>query len=301
MNLRELDLNLLVVFLEVLHTRGISAAAQNLGLSQPAVSNALARLRTTFDDALFVRTPGGMLPTPLAEELSGPVSSALSQLQDTFNHHREAFDPATSLRRFTIAMTDVAEVYFMPRLTARCAELAPQVRISVVRSGDRALSNAMADGLIDLAIGANNDFSDSYYQQRLFRQECVTVFRIDHELGRSPLTLERFRAARHVWVAESTSPYDRIAQLLEKAGIRARAPVEVPGFLAVPLIVAQGELVATVPRKLADSIAASFGLSFVKPPLKLPLLQTNTFWHRRFHHDTGHRWLRGLIASEFNE
>jgi DNA-binding transcriptional LysR family regulator len=301
MNLRELDLNLLVIFLEVLNTRGISAAARNLGLSQPAVSNALTRLRTTFDDPLFVRTPSGMQATPLAEQLAGPVSAALSQLQDTFNHHREAFDPETSTRRFTIAMTDVAEVYFMPRLIARCASLAPQVGVSIVRSGERELPNAMADGGIDLAIGANNDFSDSYYQQRLFRQECVTVFRNGHEFARGTVTLERFRTARHLWVGESTSPYDRIGQLLEKAGIRADARYAVPGFLAVPLIVSQSELVATVPRKFAESLATPFGLGFVKPPVKLPLLETHTFWHRRFHHDTGHRWLRGVIAAEFSE
>jgi DNA-binding transcriptional LysR family regulator len=301
MNLRELDLNLLVIFLEVLNTRGISAAARNLGLSQPAVSNALARLRTTFDDALFVRTPSGMQPTSLAEQLAAPVSAALSQLQDTFNHHREAFDAATSTRQFTIALTDVAEVYFMPRLIALCATRAPQVRLSVVRSAEGELPHAMADGGIDLAIGANSGFTASYYQQKLFRQECVTVFRRGHELGAGAMTLERFRAAQHLWVNESTSPYDRIAQLLDKAGIRTRARYAVPGFLAVPLIVAQGELVATVPRKLAESVAPSFGLAFVKPPIKLPLLETHTFWHRRFHHDTGHRWLRGLISAEFAE
>ena len=127
------------------------------------------------------------------------------------------------------------------------------------------------------------------------------MFRRGHELGEGVVTLERFRAAQHLWVSESTSPYDRIAQLLDKAGIRARARHGVPGFLAVPPILAQGELVATVPRKLADSVAGAFGLVFVKPPLRLPLLETHTFWHRRFHHDSGHRWLRGLVAAEFTE
>ena len=299
MNLREIDLNLLVVFLEVLHTRGISAAAQNLGLSQPAVSNALARLRTTFEDALFVRTPAGMQPTPLAEQLAGPVSSALAQLQHTLNQRGDVFDPATSTRRFTIAMTDVAEVYFLPDLAPRCAALAPNVRVSIVRSGERELQNAMADGRIDLAIGANSDFSDSYYQQRLFRQECVAIFREGHALERGELTLERFRAASHLWVSESTSPYDRIALLLDKAGIRARASYEVPSFLAVPLIVARSDLVATVPRKLADTVASAFKLRIARPPVKLPLLQTHTFWHRRYHHDAGHRWLRTMIADAF--
>ena len=301
MNLREIDLNLLVVFLEVQQTRGISAAAQKLGLSQPAVSNALNRLRTTFDDPLFVRTPSGMQPTALAEQLSGPVASALAQLQLTLNQRGEAFDPATSSRRFTVAMTDVAEVYFLPDLAPRCAALAPYARLSIVRSSERELLPAMADGRIDLAIGAHRDFSDSYYQQRLFRQECVTIFRRGHELGEGELTLDRFRAASHLWVSESTSPYDRIAQLLDKAGIRARASYEVPSFLAVPLIVARSELIATVPRKLADSLADAFGLVQAKPPVKLPLLQTNTFWHRRFHHDAGHRWLRTLIVEAFSE
>jgi DNA-binding transcriptional LysR family regulator len=298
-SLRELDLNLLVVFHEIQRVRRISLAAQALGMSQPAVSNALARLRRTFDDALFVRTTAGMQPTPLAEQLAEPVAAALALLQ-TGLAPREHFDPAASTRGFTIAMTDVAEIHFMPGLVRHCLEQAPQLRIAIVRASGTELANGLEAGRIDLAVGAYDDISASYFQQRLFQQDCVTLYRLGHAFGEGRMDLEKFRAARHLLVTEATSPYAQIRQALERAGIRGDALMQVPSLLSAPLIVADSELVATVPRRLAERMAPALGLGFVKPPIRLPLLHTNSFWHRRFHQDPGNRWLRGLISSMFS-
>jgi DNA-binding transcriptional LysR family regulator len=275
LNLRDVDLNLLVVFQEILREKRISAVAERLGLSQPAVSNALARLRQTFDDELFVRTPRGMMPTALAEQLAEPVAMALDTLQRALGQ-RTHFDAASSTRSFTIAMSDVGEVYFMPVLAQLCAEQAPGVRID------------------DLS-------GESVFQRRLFQQDYVTMFRRGHVLGEGELTLERFRAASHLVVASSASPYNAIGPLLDKAGITQSARFSVPHFVAVPYIVSTTDLVVTVPRKLAERAAPPFGLQFVAPPLKLPALQTNVFWHRRFHQDAGNQWLRNLVAQRFAE
>nr|CUV24763.1 HTH-type transcriptional activator NagR [Ralstonia solanacearum]CUV36708.1 HTH-type transcriptional activator NagR [Ralstonia solanacearum]CUV42148.1 HTH-type transcriptional activator NagR [Ralstonia solanacearum]CUV60410.1 HTH-type transcriptional activator NagR [Ralstonia solanacearum] len=305
LNLRDVDLNLLVVFQEILREKRIATVAQRLGLSQPAVSNALARLRQTFDDELFVRTPRGMMPTARAEQLAEPVAMALDMLQRAFGQ-RTHFEAATSTRTFTIAMSDVGEVYFMPVLAQLCTEQAPGVRIDTLRAGAFDMKVGMESGAIDLAIGAFDDLSgESVFQRRLFQQDYVTMFRRGHPLepaaqaGR--LTLERFRAASHLVVASSASPYNAIGPLLDKAGISQSARFSVPHFVAVPYIVSTTDLVVTVPRKLAERAAPPFGLQFVPPPLKLPALQTNVFWHRRFHQDAGNQWLRNLVARHFAE
>ena len=297
---RDIDLNLLVVFQAVFEQRQISSAARSLHLSQSAVSNALARLRRTFGDALFVRTAHGMQPTPFADTLAEPVAAALASVAQALNPQQQ-FSPASSERRFTIAMTDVAEVYFMPLLIEHCAQRAPGLQIATLRPGSVDLKAEMEAGRIDLALGAFDDVSSALYQRRLFRQPYVCMFRSGHALGQGALTLKRFLAARHLFVASLDSPYQRINALLEKAGVAGAARIRVPHFTAVPYIVSSTELVVTVPYKLAERAAAPFNLQFAKPPLRLPALQTNIFWHRRYHQDEGNQWLRALIAELFAE
>ncbi|SDD43646.1 DNA-binding transcriptional regulator, LysR family [Massilia sp. PDC64] len=295
-----IDLNLLSVFQEVYRERQISAAARRLGLTQSAVSNALARLRRTFGDELFVRTAYGMQPTPLAQQMAEPIGAAMAQVALALSQ-RSRFDPATSGRRFTVAMTDVGEVYFMPALIERCRASAPNVEIASIRANGLTLKDDMETGRVDLAIGAFEDVSEALYHRALFRQPFVSMFRKDHPLAKGKVDLARFVAAPHLIVDAAQSPYDRINGLLEKAGVTAGARFRVPHFTAVPYIVSTSELVVTVPQKLAESAASPFGLKWIEPPLALPALQTNVFWHRRFNHDPGIQWLRGLIADVFAE
>jgi len=295
-----IDLNLLSVFQEVYRERQISAAARRLGLTQSAVSNALARLRRTFGDELFVRTAHGMQPTPLAQQMAEPIGAAMVQVALALSQ-RSRFDAATSGRRFTLAMTDVGEVYFMPVLIERCRTVAPNVEIASIRANGLTLKDDMETGRVDLAIGAFEDVSEALYHRALFRQRFVSMFRKDHPLAKGEVDLERFVAAPHLIVDAAQSPYDRINGLLEKAGVTAGTRFRVPHFTAVPYIVSTSELVVTVPQKLAESAASPFGLKWIEPPLALPTLQTNVFWHRRFNHDPGIQWLRGLIADVFAE
>jgi DNA-binding transcriptional LysR family regulator len=295
-----LDLNLLAVFQEVYRERQISGAARRLGLTQSAVSNALARLRRAFDDELFVRTGGGMQPTPFAEQVAGPVGAAMAQVALALNQ-RSQFDPATSARRFVLAMTDVGEVHFMPALIERCRAVAPHVQISSVRAGSVALKEALETGRVDLAVGPFDNISEALYQRLLFRQPYVSMFRKGHPLSRGKVTLARFARAEHLLVDATDSPYDRINQLLEQAGVGQSTRFRVPHFTAVPYIVSASELVVTVPQKLAERAARPFGLHWIVPPLELPELQTNLFWHRRFNQDPGNQWLRALVVEVFGE
>ncbi|MRW89855.1 LysR family transcriptional regulator [Duganella sp. FT80W] len=300
MELRELDLNLLLVFREIHRERQISAAARRLRLTQSAVSNALARLRASTGDQLFVRTADGMQPTPYADNMAEPVAAALAQLELAFRPP-QAFAPAHTARRFTLAMTDVGEMYFMPRLIARCAALAPQVELASVRLGAIDLRAELEAGRVDVALGAFEDAPGALLQRRLFRQSYVNLFRAGHALAEGALTAPRLAAARHLIVSAMDSPYHGINAALAAAGVDLTRAFSVPHFAAVPYILSSTELVATVPLKLAERAAAPFQLRYADTPLALAPLQTNLFWHRRYHQDQGGRWLRALLVELFSE
>ena len=299
-DLAELDLNLLVVFHETYRLRNVTQVARRLGLSQPTVSNALARLRKTCGDELFVRTGQGMQPTPYGARIAEPIAHALAGVAQALNEE-DGFDPAGSKRRFVIAMTDVGEIHFMPALVELCRHHAPQVSISSVRPSAIDWQQALETGQIDLAIGAFADVAEGLYHRKLFSQNYVTLFRQGHRFSQGRVDLKAFLAAKHLLVTSTESPYDQINARLEKIGIASAVQFQVPHFTAVPYMVSTTDMVVTVPRKLAEQACRPFNLEFIEPPLRLPLLHTNVLWHRRFNQDRGNLWLRGLIAERFKE
>jgi DNA-binding transcriptional LysR family regulator len=299
-NVADIDLNLLVVFHEMFQTRNVSLVAKRLGLSQPTVSNALSRLRKSCSDELFVRTAQGMQPTPYAQRISEPIAHALVSVTDALEQ-KERYDPATSQRRFVIAMTDVGEIHFMPVLVELCRRIAPSVGISSVRASAVNWQQEMETGQIDLAIGAFTDVAQTLYQRRLFSQNYVTMFRRPHLFDKGKVELKEFLGARHLLVTSQESPYDQINARLVKAGIARSVNYRVPHFTAVPYVIAASDMVATVPIKLAQQACGPFGLGYITPPLRLPSLQTNILWHRRYHQDGGNQWLREVIAQEFRQ
>lgn len=296
--LKDLDLNLLVVFQQMYQARHVSQVARTLGVSQPTVSNALARLRRTFGDELFVRTAQGMQPTPYAQRISEPIAQALASVTAALNQ-QEQFDAASSERRFVVAMTDVGEIHFMPALIACCTNVAPGVGISSVRASALHWQDAMETGQVDLAIGAFTDVADSLFHRRLFSQQYVTMFRKGHRFEGRKIGLKEFLTAQHLFVASRESPYDQINARLEKAGVARSVNFQVPHFTAVPYIVSSTDMVVTVPARLAEQACAPFGLGTIVPPLRLPALHTSVFWHRRYNQDSGNQWLRGVIAACF--
>ena len=299
-DITDLDLNLLVVFQQMYQARHVSQVAKQLGVSQPTVSNALARMRKAFGDELFVRTAQGMQPTPYAQRISEPIAQALAGVTAVLNQE-EGFDPGTSARRFVIAMTDVGEIHFMPTLVERCGQVAPDVGISSIRASAVNWQDEMETGQIDLAIGAFSDIAESLFHRRLFSQQYVTMFRKGHRFEGRKVGLKEFLTAQHLFVASRESPYDQINARLEKAGIARSVRFQVPHFTAVPYIISNTDMVVTVPARLAQQACEPFGLSFIPPPLRLPALHTSVFWHRRYNQDSGNQWLRGLIGECFAE
>lgn len=294
MELKDIDLNLLVVFNQLLAERKVSKVAENLGLGQPAVSNSLARLRRLFDDELFLRTASGMQPTPFAEQLAESVGYALGMIHGAVNA-RNAFDPATSQRSFTVGMTDIGEIYFLPLLMQRIGELAPGVAISTVRNTAVNLKDAMEAGQVDLAIGLLPQLKAGFFQRRLFEQNYVCLMRRGHRLDQRRLRLADFFAAEHVAIVSAGTGHGQVDEILDNHSPQRRVKLKVPHFVAIGHILQSTDLIATVPERLAERMAEPFGLTHLPHPVKLPRIAINLFWHAKYHKDPASQWLRTLV------
>ncbi len=298
MSLERLDLNLLEVFNHLLIERRVSRVALKLGVSQPAVSNALARLRKLLGDELFVRTPLGMQPTPYAEQLGQTVGQALGQIRVALQRPRH-FEASRSERIFTVGMTDIGEIYFLPRLLARLREVAPGVRLSTVRNTAGRLKDDLAEGRVDLALGLLPDLQAGFFQQRLFTQRYVCLLRRGHPLAARRLGLKEFSAAEHVVVVAAGTGHHEVDEWLQTRGVERHVRLSVPHFVAIGHILAASDLIATVPERLAQRMSEPFGLLSLKHPAALPSAAIHAFWHERFHRDPANQWLRGLVFELF--
>jgi DNA-binding transcriptional LysR family regulator len=305
MDLARLDLNLLLVFHHLLREKRVSAVATVLGMSQPAVSSALGRLRTSLDDPLFLRTQGGMVPTPYALQLAEPVATALDGLQQALQV-RASFDPTTSARRFSLAMTDVGEMYFLPVLMDALAQSAPGVTLNVVAVTSASLGEDMASGRTDLALGLLPQLQAGFFQQALFRQPYVCLMREAHPLANAPrLALADFAAADHVRVIAAGTGHGRIdeaiAGALEQEGLQRHIRLTVPNYVALGDVLGHSDLIATVPERFAQRVTRPFALTTRTLPMKVDGSAIHQFWHARLHKDPGHQWLRELVAQCFGD
>ncbi len=298
MVLLELDLNLLVVFNELLTERRVSKAADKLGVSQPAVSNSLAKLRRLFDDELFHRTPKGMEPTPYAEQLAESVGCALAMIHSGINQRTE-FEPSSTERGFTIGVTDIGEIYFMPPLIERLRGEAPRVTLSTVRNTATTLRDDLESGKVDLAIGLLPHLKAGFFQRRLFLQCYVCLMRRGHRLDKKKLSLAEFSGAEHLVVVSAGTGHGKVDELLQRSGVERKVRLTVPHYVSVGHILQASELIATVPDRLADRLVGPFGLVKVPHPARLPDVAINVFWHAKYHRAPANQWLRGILFDLF--
>lgn len=297
--MRNFDLNLLLVFEALLQTKNVTQAGTLVGLSQPATSFALSKLRAMLNDPLFVRTPDGMQPTPQALQLAEPVRKALTIIR-TDVLQRPALDLTTTTRRFTLAMTDVAEMVFLPRVLRLLKEEAPQTNLKTVIMSSRELEGALETGSVDLAIGLFPDLKRApFYQQRLFQHPFVCIVRADHPTIGRKMTLQQFLNASHAVVEAEGRNHEIFEKLLERRGLRRRVVLSIPHFLSIPMVIADSDLVVTIPHVLADVFARSTKIRLVPPPIKVGNYDVRQYWHERFHKDAANRWLRTAIAERF--
>lgn len=300
MELSDIDLNQLVLFQQLMVERRVSRVADNLGLTQPAVSNTLAKLRRQFGDDLFVRTPKGMMPTPFAEQLAEPIGYALGMIHSGLNQHSR-FDPAHAKRAVTIGMTDIGEIVFLPALVERLRQDAPGVSLSTVRTTATNLREDMEAGKVDLAIGPLPQLKAGFFQRRLFRQRYVCLFRKGHPLDRKRMSLADFKAAEHLIIVSAGTGHGKVDELVRRAGVERKVRLSVPHFVSVGHILRRSDMVATVTERLAQSLAEPFDLSVLPHPIELPEVAINVFWHAKVHRSPAHLWLRGLVFDLFGE
>jgi DNA-binding transcriptional LysR family regulator len=291
-----LDLNLLALFDMVYRLRNLTAAGAELGLSQPAMSRALGRLRDTYRDPLFVRQQRGVQPTPLADHLAPPVAQALALLRGTAE--RPGFNPVTTSRRFKLALSDIAERFFLPRLASSLARVAPGASIESVVVDSADLAHELGAGAVDIAVGYLPALGKQVRTQRLLRERYVYVARKGHPEVRGRLTQEQVRSLPHVLVdPPGTLHAQAVEKMLLRAKARAQIALRVRSFLCVGPIVEQSDLVAVVPNNLAALVSQHVALQLVTPPRPIGHFDVSMAWHQRFHRDPAIEWLRGCVEG----
>jgi DNA-binding transcriptional LysR family regulator len=297
-NVQDVDLNLLRVFDAVLRERSVTAAAARLELTQPAVSNALARLRGLFGDPLFVRTPSGMDATPFARGVAEPVRQALALLESALAHGA-GFDPATSTRAFRFYMSDLGQIEFLPPLIERVQQIAPAVRLEAVAIDLEDISDALAAGALDLAVGFLPGLGPPVRRQALFRDPYLCLMRADHPLASKTFTKKKFLEASHVLVTYRGGGHRVIEEALERAGLTRRIALRVPHFTVVPMVLERTDLVLTLPARVARVLERGGRFRTLAPPVPIPPADVAVHWHERFEAEPGNRWLREQIVDLF--
>ena len=295
MNILTFDLNLLRVLDALLRERNVSRAAERLALSQPAVSNALNRLRDLLDDPLLVRVGRAMQPTPRALELEAPIRSALRQIEEGLSAGSR-FEPARSRQRFTLALTDYAEMLLMPRLLERLAEQAPGIRIDVRHLTPRLPAEALEKGDLDLALGRFEALPPRFAGTRWMSETLQLVARRDHPLLRDGLDLDGFLRLRHLWV-HGGQTRGMVEQWLGGHGLARDIVYTTPNYLQAAHVAAGGDLVAVLPTRLARYFAELLPLQLFDLPFELGPFHLDIVSLDLRRRDMALQWLIDQIAA----
>ena len=306
-NFRTLDLNLLRVFDEVMAERSLTRAARNLSLTQPAVSNALRRLRDALDDELVQRSGQGMAPTPRALALWPSVREALAQLQASLSPSE--FVPATANTAFVLAMADATAAELMPGLIDTLEREAPGVSIRVIPLTTRDPRRLLDEESCDLAVGhfpsvladltakAQGGEASAFHHQRLYDGQYVCVMRTGHPLASGPLTLNRFCAARHMLVSFSGRPYGFIDESLASLGRERKVVLTVNQFFTAGRVVANSNLLTVLPQHFARVTGIADQLVLRPLPFEVSPVHVDAVWHRRSQQRSAHAWLRQAVLA----
>lgn len=295
-HLANVDLNLLVVFDALVAEQHATRAAERIGLTQPAVSHALNRLRALFGDPLFVRSPRGMVPTPLARDIAPSVRSILKQVEGVLLGGR-AFDPAESTRHFTLGLSDYAAFVLLPRLTARLDREAPGVSL-IIRNTSRGVGLSMLeDGAAELIAGNFPEPPAHMREELLYEEDFICAGRSDHAGLDGSIDLDRYLALRHLQVSMKGNPRGYVDAVLAEQGLKRTVAVTVGHFLTAPMLVDVTDLIATEPRRLFAPLAGRLPLKLFPPPFDIPPFRVVQTWHARHDADPGHQWLRRVLRE----
>ncbi len=296
MKLSDIDLNLFVVF-DAIYTEGnLTRAGDIIGITQPAVSNSLSRLRNMFDDPLFVRTADGMVPTPVAQNIIGSVRQALGLMRASVQES-ESFDPRSSDKRFRVSMTDLTQSILLPYIFKRLQKDAPSVAIDCYHVRRRDMNIELASGNLDLALDIPLTPDPRIKQAPLFSHPQVCLVRNDHpEIG-DELDLDAYLNLNHIQISSRRGGLGHVDLALGKMGKRRQIALRTQHYLAVSELVSRADLSLTVPQIFADYLVSQLPVRYLQLPFSVPKLETHLYWHESTDQDQANRWLREVILE----
>ncbi|MGF6787317.1 LysR family transcriptional regulator [Paraburkholderia tuberum] len=294
------DLNLLRVFLAIWDLRSLTAAGDRLGLTQPAVSHALRRLRTLFEDPLFSRTPNGMVPTDAAYRLYPPLAQAFAIINEAVQQLAK-FEPSTARRVFRVSMSDMSEFYFLPPLAALLDREARGIRIEVANVPVESVSAAMRAGEVDLALGYVPGLDAGCVSRTLFVDEHVCVVRAGHPLRKTRPSREDLTALRYVYASTNATGHRMVEQWLDELNLKREVVLRLPHFVVAPEIVMNTDLAVIFPKSIAKRFNRGKAFRILPLPFSLPPIEIQVHCHSQFAADPGIAWLRETIHTMFHQ
>ena len=297
-NLRTFDLNLLVAFDVLMQELNVTRAAEHMFVTQSAMSHILHRLRQQLDDPLLVKTPAGMKPTERALTMIGPVRALLSEMEQLIQPPQE-FEADTSQRRFVLAATDYMEVLLIPKLSSLVDQLAPGIDIHVKRTESSFPVAQLENGSLDVVLGFESVLNPPTHLncRLLFSDRMACVVRQDHPLIRKAPSLEEYIAVPHMLISRTGSNMGLIDQKLTELGLDRHIKLIVPHFLSAPLIVAETDMILSLPYRIAEQFKRFAPLEIFPVPIELPIYDLCMIWHPLYDKDPAHLWLRDKIIA----
>jgi DNA-binding transcriptional LysR family regulator len=300
MDIKQADLNLLTVFDALMSEGNVTRAAKRAGLSQPAMSSALNRLRRLLDDPVLVRTGSGMKPTSRALELIGPVRQILQQIS-TVLEPRSAFDPASAKLTFRIATNDYVEFVLLPELVKRLNKMAPGIDLEIWPLTQDYPEEDLQLGRLDIAIGFSYGLPERLRSTKLISDRFVCLVRNKHPLVGRRLTLQQYTKLPHLLISQRGSVQGVVGDALREKGLERRVAVTAPHFLAAPFILSHSDYVLTLASRVAHTFAKLVPLRVLAPPLELPRFNVKMAWHERTEIEPAHQWFRQMLLDIANE
>ncbi|PZP22581.1 LysR family transcriptional regulator [Pseudomonas kuykendallii] len=293
MNLSKVDLNLFIVFDAIYSEANLTRAGQIVGITQPAVSNALARLRETFNDPLFVRTAQGMVPTPMAQNIIGPVRNALQLLRVSVQESR-IFNPQQANKTYRVSMTDLTEAVLLPPLFQRLRRLAPQVCIESMLSRRREMTKELAAGRLDFAVDAPLNTDPQVRHVKLLDDRYVCALRRGHPLAKERISLDDYLSLSHIHISSRRSGLGYVDLSLGKMGIQRRVVLRSQHYLMASTVLQQTDMAMTVPERFAKR----HDLHYVDLPVNdVPNVESHLYWHESTDQDPANRWMREQLIE----
>jgi DNA-binding transcriptional LysR family regulator len=293
MNLSKVDLNLFIVFDAIYSEANLTRAGQIVGITQPAVSNALARLRETFNDPLFVRTAQGMVPTPMAQNIIGPVRNALQLLRVSVQESR-IFNPQQANKTYRVSMTDLTEAVLLPPLFQRLRRLAPQVCIESMLSRRREMTKELAAGRLDFAVDAPLNTDPQVRHVRLLDDRYVCALRRGHPLAKEKISLDDYLSLSHIHISSRRSGLGYVDLSLGKMGIQRKVVLRSQHYLMASTVLQQTDMAMTVPERFARR----HDLHYIDLPVNdVPNVESHLYWHESTDQDPANRWMREQLIE----